>query len=147
VKANYYFQNAGNTDIIDQVLFYPFPINEHTPFPNSIVVLNPINQIVDYSQVSNGVYFKVSIPSGRTVGYEVRYIQKLKINKFEYILTSTQNWGKPLSSAMFNIFVDSSITVTSISYTPNSTVLLDGNVVYRLYQEDFFPTKNLIIEW
>jgi len=60
VKANYYFRNAGEIDIIDQILFYPFPINENTPFPDSIMVLNPKNQEIDYSQISNGIYFKVS---------------------------------------------------------------------------------------
>jgi len=77
----------------------------------------------------------------------VNYIQELKINKFEYILTSTQNWGKPLSSASFNVFIDSDIGLKSISYKPDIREILKGKQVYRINKEDFFPIKNLIIEW
>ncbi|NQV38216.1 MAG: hypothetical protein HQ509_09470 [Candidatus Marinimicrobia bacterium] len=147
VRAEYYFRNADISEIINQVLFYPFPINEYTPFPESIDVISPENHQMDYSQVSNGIFFKVSIPSDSTVCYVVNYTQMLNINKFEYILTSTQKWGRPLSSATFNIYHDPNLELKSLSYKPDSTYIDSNKQVIRISKKQFLPIKNLIIEW
>jgi hypothetical protein len=71
----------------------------------------------------------------------------VKKNRFEYILTSTRNWQRPLDSAEFLIQMPESCDLTELSFPYEWIDTTAGFKIYCLRFEDFYPDKNLNFTW
>lgn len=146
--TGYYF--FENNDLKDktQTIYYPFVINNSLPYPDSIFVFdNSTLKTLPFRKLKEGIIFDINIPPGSITQIKVQYRQNLIDNYFEYILTTTQNWKKPLESAEFNILLPSSYLNPNISYSEDLTIQGTDYIAYTFTKINFMPDKNLIIKW
>lgn len=147
VIGHYYFKNHSKEPIPNRVLYYPFPVQPDLPYPDSIAIFDSNNNSVPFSKTKNGVFFKIHIPPLSTVCYKVKFHQPTPNGRYEYILTTTQMWKKPLSSANFVISIPKYLYLTHLSLDFNKIEETELSKNYFIYRKDFYPTKNLIVEW
>ncbi len=147
INGSYYFKNISKEPILNRVLFYPFPVDSNISYPDSIVVFNPHNKQVPYSKTNNGIFFKINITSMSTECYTVKFYQKTTIEKYVYILSTTQFWKRPLSSADFIITLPNNLSMEYISLHYNRIEESKNNKKYFIHRKNFYPTENLIMEW
>ena len=103
IEGDYYFQNNQSSPL-KRTLFYPFPIDSTMKYPDSIKVIDvQKSNNISFIHSKTSIYFPIEIPARKTVLYKVIYWQKTTNNKIEYILTTTQKWGRALKKADFII--------------------------------------------
>ncbi len=147
IKGLYYFRNI-KTSILKRTLYYPFVIDSCLVYPDTIKVLNhQNNENTSFVNTKSGIHFPIEIPPGKTVLYEVYYTQKILANKMEYILTTTQKWGKPLEKAEFIVNLPSKFELKFLSYEYDEKKEINNYYIYEIYKNNFMPKKNLIVEW
>lgn len=144
VDGIYHFCNNGNKEI-DQLLFYPFPIDKLYGAVDSVFAANvrtgSINTITSKSE--KGTYFKLKIDAYGIVKYHINYRQKIEKNKAEYILKTTQKWGKPFEKASYKLITSGKLNITLFSYTPDSVKIYNDKKLYFWNKIDFMPDKNM----
>lgn len=147
VEGDYYFLNDHPTPI-KRNLFYPFPIDYAMLYPDSIKVTDvQKNRNISFNKAKTGIYFPIEIPPRKTVRYKVFYSQKVTSDKVEYILTTTQKWGKALETADFIINLPIKFELKYLSYKYDKVEEVNNYFVYKIHTENFMPQKNLIVEW
>lgn len=144
VNGIYHFCNNSNKEI-NQVLFYPFPIdslygNVDTVFAANTKNVN-VNIITNKSQ--KGASFKINIEAYGIEKYRIYYRQKVVKNKAEYILETTQKWGKPFDNVTYTLIVPKKLEITSMSYIPDSNQTVNGKRFYFWNKKEFMPDKNM----
>lgn len=157
VIGDYYFLNKSNQELKIN-LFYPFKINEHLSYPDSINVTNKINSPIHFTKEREGILIPLNIVSNDTAYFNVYYKQKSSINKAEYILTTTKYWKQPLQSAEYIIKIPEQFILKDISLKPyiekteytsntNNSFLKPLYQTYLINKNNFMPDTNLIVEW
>ena len=147
IEGYYFFFNnsAYDTKI---ALAYPFPINEDLKFPFAISIFdNTQKKEVPYRKQRKSVSFPVSISALDSTIILINYTQKCTDNYFEYILTSTKAWGKPLKLAEFTIGIDSTLKLISHSYDFDSTYSNKDKTYYYFKRKNFFPDEDIYLRW
>jgi hypothetical protein len=144
----YYYLFNNNVDDIKIALAYPFPVNEGLKFPSVISVFdNTAKNNIAYKKRKKSISFPVSISALDSTIILINYIQKCPSGFFEYILTSTRLWGKPLELAEFTIKIDSNLKLLSHSYNFDSTYQKKDKTHYYFKKENFLPNENIYIRW
>ncbi len=146
VDGIYYFCNVGN-DSINSLLFYPFPIDSAYGEVDSIYITSMAdssNVILDVSQ--SGANFFVSMKPYGSNKFKISYRQKLSGGKAEYILLTTQQWGKPFEQVNYKLTLPEDSKLLSLSYSADSTYTIHHKVIYLWHKEKFMPDKNMIIK-
>lgn len=147
LKGIYYFKNISEK-IIEQVLFYPFVINDELPYPDSIKVVNMRdNKPVPFTKSKKGIFFSIQIPPKSIYAYNVNYYQKTPACSMEYILTTTKTWNRPLDQAEFIIKIPLSFNLISLSMKFNKKVDTGDKTIYYIIRKNFMPETNLLIKW
>lgn len=101
LSGMYYFRNTGEAPI-RRMMFYPFPVSEGFPYPDSVEVVNLSNdEKTPFKKTEKGGYFPIKISSKDTTIYRIIYHQQTPSNKMEYILTTTKHWRKPFEQAEY----------------------------------------------
>lgn len=145
VDGIYNFCNNGDKEI-RQVLFYPFPADSLYGGVDSINALdvNAKSQNIITNKTEKGFFFKIALSPYGTNKYKISYRQKLLKNKAEYILLTTQKWGKPFVSCKYKLVTPSAMIITSSSYSPDSTKQRNDKKIYYWSKKDFMPDKNMV---
>lgn len=147
VKGKYFFKNEGKADVATTI-YFPFYIDEFSLYPDSITVKDLITEKnLPYENMKNGIAFAINVPEESIFILEVIYWQKLLSNRLEYILTTTKRWGKPFEIAKYTIEIPSIYPIKYISFDYNKYFKSDGIIVISIERKNFFPKKNLIVEW
>jgi hypothetical protein len=152
IKEGYFYVDGiynfcNNSDkMIRQVLFYPFPEDSLFGKVDSIKASDVILKSGNIITQSNdkGFYFKVEINPYGVGKYRISYRQKLLRNKAEYILLTTQKWGKPFENSLYKLIIPDTLKITSTSYTPDSTEHVNQKEIFYWNKKDFMPDKNMI---
>jgi hypothetical protein len=148
VDGIYYLSNPTNK-LIDRMLFYPFPVDSAYGDVDSVFIVKLDNTPaqVKYSNNTNkSLYFNVSIPAYDFTKYRIHYRQKVLKNKAEYILVTTNYWGRPLETVNYTLSAYN-LKISSFSYQPDSSRFLDNSQTYYWSKKNFMPRKNFIISW
>jgi len=66
---------------------------------------------------------------------------------FEYILTTTKEWNKPLAEAEYAIKIPKKFKLAFNSLGYDDKILNKGFTVYELKKNNFMPDKNFKIRW
>ena len=145
VDGIYNFCNNGNKEI-QQVLFYPFPIDSLYGEVDSInaIDVNAKSQNIIFNKTAKGFLFKIGLNPYGIGKYKISYRQKLLKNKAEYILVTTQKWGTPFESSNYKLITSDTMRITATSYTADSTMQINGKKIYYWNKKDFMPDKNMI---
>jgi hypothetical protein len=144
--AVYSFCNPGGKEITT-LLFYPFPPDTRELIDSLVVTDLKAGTVIPFREGKSGVFFPVSVNSYGQASYRVYFRQKLVENHFEYILTSTGSWGRPLEFANFELQVPTGILIDSLSYPPDSSFMINETRHYTWKKKDFMPDKDFVIEF
>ena len=146
VTGIYYFRNNFNQEITKPI-FYPFPINNILPYPDSIRVFDLKDNLIHFNKSSNGIHFTVYVPADSEISIKVKYSQKLLSNEMMYILKTTQNWKHPLLKAEYKISILKEFELKEISLEPYNRESNSSYNIFYIYKENFMPIDDLIIKW
>lgn len=141
INGIYHFTNP-NPEPVRVTMLYPFPIDATHPFPHAIRV-----KPIAYRKVKDGITWTVEAGPNGKPAVDVVYSQKCWERSAKYILTTTQAWGKALKQAEFIVRVPSSFKEVTLSYSPDSLKVINGEQVFYLTKKDFLPEKDLEIRW
>lgn len=140
-NASYYLCNVGGKDV-KIALFYPFPEKTFDLIDSLMVEnLQNHNQLL-YRKAVDGVFLGVNVKAYGQYAFRVYFRQKLVENHFRYILTSTETWGKPLTTANYELQIPVSLTVDSLSYPPDSTFRQNDEQHFTWKKKEFMPEKD-----
>ncbi len=150
VKGYYYFRNNSSQKTIHKLLIYPFPVDSTHNFPYIISVYYPSSgKKIPYGPKApvKSIYFPVDLPPGSITAVAVEYRQSIQANNSKYILHTTKYWGHPLESAEFLIWVPKEFQNVKLSYQPTKVETLQSQIKFTIEKRDFFPHKDLEIDW
>ncbi|MCB2219583.1 MAG: hypothetical protein KQI35_04245 [Bacteroidetes bacterium] len=146
----YYFFYNQSPDTIKQFILYPFPqssgLGEITTI--SIKSLYPgidSSVLVNFNQKAAG--FRVKVYPLDSAVIHVNYIQTVPHRKAEYILTTTQEWNRPLAKADFTLSIPFNLKVDSLSYDADSLFFSSGKVIYKWNFTNFKPDRNFFVSF
>jgi len=148
VDGIYNFCNNGNKKI-QQVLFYPFPLDSLYGEVDYVYVtdFNSGSKNIITNKSEKGFYFEINLAPYGINKYRISYRQMLLKNKAEYILLTTQKWGKPFENAIYKLTTPGSIKITSFSYTPDDTIQSGDKTIYYWNKKDFMPNSNMVFNF
>ncbi|MBD3226207.1 MAG: DUF4424 domain-containing protein [Caldithrix sp.] len=147
VKGIYYFKNLNNYSVT-QNLSYPFAVNNALPFPDSITVKDSLKgQKINYVIGKSRVNFLVKVPPKSVAIYTVYFRQRTPERQMEYLLTTTQNWNRPLDRADFYIKRPKHLNIVKLSHPFELQETGGDHQVYVMRKEHFMPHNNLKVQW
>lgn len=148
VDGNYYFKPLEGKEF-KTMLYYPLPtgLNKGKILSSAVFDLNS-GKAVEISGVSDkGFFFPVTAAADSAGRYKIIYSQIFKSKSAEYILTTTNAWGRPLSEVNYTLTTDSAIVIDSFSFPPDRALKLADKKVYSWQKFNFLPDKDFIIKW
>jgi hypothetical protein len=143
VNGQYFLRNANHSN--NQILlFYPFPTDTIYSVVDSLLIynFNRGKEIFDYKKIRAGILFNLELDSITEVF--ISYRQRLKTNIARYILTTTQDWGKPLEEVTYELITTGNLKINSFSYPPDSQEIINNSIIYYWRKENFMPLKDMI---
>ena len=148
IDGLYYFRNTSNKEL-KQRLIYPFPQNPAYGKVDSLFVINVIDSTITANmQIGDkGASFTIQIEPDSTAVYRICYRQELKDKKAEYILTTTQTWGRPFEQVNYTLTFPKELSLDSLSYMPDSLREENNRYIFFWYKENFMPDRNFIIHF
>ena len=144
----YYFRNISDKEL-KQRLIYPFPQDSAYGKVDSLFVINVIDStITTNSQIGDkGASFTIQIDPDSTAVYRIGYRQELKDKKAEYVLTTTQTWGRPFEQVNYTLTFPKELSLDSLSYMPDSLREENNRYIFFWYNENFMPYRNFEIHF
>ena len=145
LTGTYYFESPANQKIA-RTIFYPFPVKQNLPFPDSILVTIPaLDKVLSYQKGKYGIYFRLSVTD--TTVLQIYYRQPTPKREMVYILTSTAEWNMPLEETSIVLYLPDYFEIESTSYHWNKMDRIDNYKVYSIYKTNFMPDKDLHFSW
>ena len=137
VTGIYYFKNL-TPDQLRVTFYYPFPVDSHHYFPESIW------SFTEYQTDTSGITFTKLFRPAAIDSFKISYRQRFSGGFFRYITTTTSQWKRPIKHARFTI-----ITPIHVFYEVNyktQTEMITDQLHYRtVLCDNFLPEKDLII--
>ena len=146
VNGLYNIRNTNDKEL-RQTLIYPFPQDPAYGKVDSLFVMNIIDTTITTNMQygDKGASFTIQIEPDSTVVYRIGYRQELKSEKAEYILTTTQTWGRPFEQVNYTLTFPRELQLDSLSYMPDSLREESNRYILFWYKENFMPDRNFII--
>jgi hypothetical protein len=94
-----------------------------------------------------GASFTIQIEPDSTAVYRICYRQELKGEKAEYILTTTQTWGRSFEQVKYTLTFPRELQLDSLSYMPDSLREENNKYIFFWYKENFMPNRNFEIHF
>jgi hypothetical protein len=130
------------------MVYYPFVVDHRLEYPDSIKVsISTNDQLLAYRSESDGIFLSIPFLPEQLITLKVFYSQKTLANQFEYVLTSTKEWGRPLQFASYIIQIPKTKELTHLSLDYQEIQNHDSYQIYSISRTDFMPQENLKIIW
>ena len=143
--GEYLFMNS--TDRLFQGSLY-YPVSKtNSPFPHFFKVTEADENQVSFTVGKDGIIFPIYVAAHDSTCYFVEYHQQTPDHFFEYILTTTKFWSRPLTAADFLIHVPEEFQLISLSMKSDKSIKAEDGITYCLHREAFMPEKNLTLRW
>lgn len=146
MSGSYFFTNRTGKPVLLPII-YPFSINTRQFFPDSIVIRLADGRPLKFKRGEDNIAFALPLAASGKTELVVYFRQPVSEPQFEYILTSTKSWRKPLKSADFSVIVPQSCSLTDLSLPFEKIDTTAGFYNYRLHFEEFYPDKNFKFSW
>jgi len=142
INGIYSFSSKTSRNEVQQIIF---PFDHETNLIDSIRIIN-LNTFrnVEFKQLRNSVYFKISVPANDTIDLNIFYRQKISATN-KYIITSTQSWREPLKKAVYSLTTEKDLKIKSFTYKPDSVRIINSKKVYLWVKQNFMPQKDFEI--
>ncbi len=143
VSGIYSFYNPAGYPV-HQTMYYPFVVDQRLMYPDSIhVSLSTSNDVLNYRLQESGIFFSVPFLPEQPVTLTVFYSQKVVANQFEYILTSTREWNRPLPYARYIVNIPENMDLIYLSLDYQEKEIRNHYHIYHISRVDFMPKENL----
>ena len=147
MRGDYHFLNPSENPVKTR-LFYPFPVSDTLPFPDRVDILSlESGARLPLLKAEKGVSFVLEIDPLSESGFHVEYWQAADRHAFEYILTSTQKWGRALEWATYEIHVPDHLRLEYCSVPWDTSWEEIETTVYSISKEQHLPKQNFVIRW
>ena len=148
VDGLYYFRNTSDKEL-KQRLIYPFPQDSAYGKVDSLFIISVIDSTITTNMQygDKGASFTIQVEPDSTAVYRIGYQQELKGEKAEYILTTTQTWGRPFEQVNYQLVFPKELILDSLSYMPDSLKDIGNKYIFYWYKEDFMPDRNFKIHF
>jgi len=147
LEGVYTFRNSGPSPA-DRAIFYPLLRTGDLPYPDSVAVMDDVTgDRMHFEPAREGILFHLEVRPERPRRIRIWYRQQTPARRFEYILTTTRSWGKPLDRAEFHIQIPESLRLLSCSPPCDTREQVDRVTVYHVLKRNFMPVSNLAITW
>jgi hypothetical protein len=147
MQGCYQFENkSGQTN--KARLFYPFHLDQDSPFPKAYEVrLGEEKTPTPVFVQPRGISFMIEIAPESRQQVWVSYTQAIHNQDFTYILKTTQSWKRPLEHASYEIRIPRHLSLTFCSHEIDTTVQQTDFLIHRIVRENFLPSRDLQIKW
>jgi len=147
VRGTYWF-GATDSSMSKTRLYYPFPADTSSDYPFFIEITEASSSTaIPFVKQDQGVLFSIAVKHGDTTSVMVLYRQKVRNREGRYILTTTQNWGRPLVDSRYSVTVPATFTLAYISYECDSISRSGRFLVYSFFKKQFMPDRDLCFQW
>ena len=148
VTGTYYFKNPSASSLNLSIL-YPVVVNDSLPFFPDYFKVKDISQNINipFHTSAAAIRFSLSCKPLSITIFKVSYRQRTPSAYMEYILTTTQNWGRPLDKAEYIIRLPSSLSLSKLSLPVSNKKVQDGKIIYYILKSSFLPPENLTLQW
>ena len=139
-----YYLSSSEPPVSPVTLLYPFPTDSIYSTADSLFIYNLTRNegIIDYIKKKDMVVFQVGLDTLTAI--LISYRQKYHTGEVRYILTTTQNWGKPLEQANFKLILDKNINIVYFSYPPDRFSIFGNTKIYYWEKKNFMPLEDMI---
>jgi hypothetical protein len=135
-------------DSIEYPILYPFPVDRVYGKAFGIFVKDvKTRKDIPYTMAKDSTYIRFGTIVSGSSQLLIGYSQVLESNCAKYILTTTQNWNKPLKIADYQLVVDSGIVITSFSMEPQKRIVQGGKTIYFWQKKDFMPLTDFEVQF
>jgi len=135
-------------DSIEHLIYYPFPVDRIYGKAFDIFVKDVKtgkDLLFSTAKDSSGIRFRTKVAGSSQL--QIGYSQVLESNRAKYILTTTQNWNKPLKIADYKLVVDSGIVIISFTMEPQKKIVQGGKIIYFWQKKEFMPVTDFEVQF
>lgn len=137
VTGVYYFKNL-TSDRLRVTFYYPFPVDSHHFFPDSIWFFT------DYEIDTTGIVFTKIFQPACVDSFAIIYKQRFVDRLFRYITTTTAHWKRPIKRARFTIITPDNVPY-EVNYKTLTDTIIDSERRRTILCENFYPEYDLMI--
>ena len=149
VSALYYFRNDSDKRV-RQGIHYPFPVDRFHLYPGVVRVwekngddLRPMG----FVHRERHVLWNMQLEPREEVVIRVDYLQEIRRPRAIYIVTTTQEWKRPIELAEFEFRVPAGLDSVRLSFEPDRREVEGDTIVYYVRYHDFMPDEDLTVTW
>jgi hypothetical protein len=149
VSALYYFRNDSDRRVRQGIL-YPFPVDRFHLYPRVVRVwkksgddLRPMG----FVHRDRHVLWNMQLEAREEMVVRVDYIQDIRRPVAIYIVTTTQEWRRPIEIAEFEFRVPAGLDSVRLSFEPDRREVDGDTIVYYVRYDDFMPDEDLTVTW
>ncbi len=138
----------SSTDSSEHTILYPFPVDTLFGEAYDIQVRDVKsgkNLPIEMEKDKSGIRFQILVAG--SVQLQIGYAQALKSNRAKYILTTTQNWGRPLHVANYTLVVDANLEMLKFPMMYQKKMLQGSKILYFWQKTDFMPTTDFEVQF
>ncbi|MCF7825410.1 MAG: hypothetical protein K9M55_03660 [Candidatus Marinimicrobia bacterium] len=147
LRGEYHFLNPSQNPVKTR-LFYPFPVSEELPFPDEIEVLSmETGNHLPLLGSETGISFLLTMEPLAQANIQIEYWQPAESQRFEYILTSTQKWGRALKWANYEIHIPEHLELEECSLGWDTSWVEIEETIYSISRENYIPTQDFELRW
>lgn len=149
VSALYYFRNDSDKRV-RQGIQYPFPVDRFHLYPRVVRVwekngddLRPMG----FVHRDRHVLWRMDLEPREEVVVRVDYRQEIRRPRAVYIVTTTQEWKRPIEVAEFEFRIPAGLDSVRLSFEPDRREVEGDTIVYYVRYDDFMPDEDLTVTW
>lgn len=140
VDGIYWFFNDTDKPV-EKIIFYPFPADSGSGEVDSISIYNLSEQREEIALQTNdnGLKYILVMPPGDTIIYRIGYRQRFRNRCVKYILTTTEEWDRPLDWAKYKLIVNDNTELNMFSYEPDRLYKIENEKIFYWEKRNFQP--------
>ncbi len=148
VDGYYWFINPSDSHS-EAVMYYPFGADPETERIDTVVLRNVSQNSAPaiLSRNQRGIQFLLRVEPGDTVVYNIGYTQSVASDSVVYILTTTQQWKRPLNLAEYRLMTGDDIALTGFSYEPDTLYNIGEQKIFYWKRERFSPKTDMVFHF
>ncbi|MDP2400777.1 MAG: hypothetical protein Q8M66_02250 [Actinomycetota bacterium] len=148
VSGEYYFSNQHQSPL-SQAIAFPIPTSQDTDSAliTNLSIIEPTDSMAVklLTQTDSGIVFLLDLPARSFAGLRLAYSQKVWGKQAVYILSTANNWGRPLPYCQIELFVQRGIELIEPPFPDAQIIQGEEGSVYLWQFVDFVPEGEFVL--
>ena len=148
VNGEYLFRNTSS-HMVSQTMFFPLPLMKGNEKLDTVAIFDISDNapIRSYRRLGAGIFYQLSFQPQEQKKLRLFYVHDHNGKEAKYLLmTHDKYWNKAVSLEEFSIIFDErDITIDSLSYKPDKTMVETDKTTHAWHKVNFMPDKELEI--